>query len=183
MAYNGSGIIAMTGKVSSGEGEADGAGRRQRIRSDRIALQRSPVAHSACRPSFHCRVVQNCVAIASDLRFGIQQQTLADDFHKVPRHTHARPRHGPPRRFSRNAVTSIPAAQPSCCRLCLCCLTAGVPHSRQAVHRTDGTHLRRAGTAPPPHSADRPASRTVVGCTVDEDTLAASAGSERVLIR
>lgn len=39
MAYNGSGIIAMTGK--------------------------------------------NCVAIAADMRFGIQQQTLADDFHKV----------------------------------------------------------------------------------------------------
>lgn len=39
MAYNGSGIIAMTGK--------------------------------------------KCVAIASDMRFGIQQQTLAEDFHKV----------------------------------------------------------------------------------------------------
>ena len=41
MQYNGSGIIAMTGK--------------------------------------------NCVAIASDMRFGIQQQTLADNFHKVCR--------------------------------------------------------------------------------------------------
>jgi len=39
MAYNGSGIIAMTGK--------------------------------------------NCVAIASDMRFGIQAQTMADNFHKV----------------------------------------------------------------------------------------------------
>jgi 20S proteasome subunit beta 3 len=39
MAYNGSGIIAMTGK--------------------------------------------NCVAIASDMRFGIQQQTMACDFDKV----------------------------------------------------------------------------------------------------
>ena len=39
MAYNGSGIIAMTGK--------------------------------------------NCVAIASDMRFGIQQQTLADNFNKI----------------------------------------------------------------------------------------------------
>lgn len=39
MEYNGSGIVAMTGK--------------------------------------------NCVAIASDMRFGIQQTTLAEDFHRV----------------------------------------------------------------------------------------------------